>query len=508
MRRSLMVIAVAALIFAGVLFLTQINEKGSEQLFYVANAGEGSISVVDPVLGEVIETIALGTEQASHGIAVSPDNKVLYTGTGFAEKSVIIMDLTDKTTLKEIAFEEGVHGIDLSPDGKTLYVSLTPGLGIEGGGLAVVDTQKMETVKIIDTKGGPAHVTVKADGSQVWVANVNGNTVAVIDTKTNELITTVEVGMVPNEVALTPDGKWAFVANVESDNLTMIDAVSLRAVKMIPAGDGPHGVAVTYDGKEIWVANNISNDVTVFDLETLLPKLTIPTGSYTNHIAFSEDGSFAYVTNRQTNDLVKIDTEKKEIVARLPVGVEPHEISLKGNMQATKLTQSSKKLAEAIVNGEGNDQAENSSASSTSQADDEVTSISDAKDIASFDDRLKVKGAKSITVEVQLIEAVDLESEQALQLISKKLVKSQFADSEIFQLYLTTHSGDLTTLPLKENIYLLVNGERISPSNWLVEVKDSHHPQYLAYFPKQQSNDFSLEVGGIDKEPLIFEWIK
>ncbi len=57
-------------------------------------------------------------------------------------------------------------------------------------------------------------------------------------------------------------------------------------------------------------------------------------GEYANHVAFSLDGKLAYVS-RQT-DVAVIDTQSRQIVKEIPVGKEPHEISLEDWLAPTE----------------------------------------------------------------------------------------------------------------------------------------------------------------------------
>ena len=330
MMKKFGVTILALVIISGIFIGWNFNstDEPEASVFYVPNAGDGTISVVDPMKEETIETISLGTSQASHGIAISIDGKKLFTGTGFDGKSLVVIDTEAQEVEKEIPFDAGVHGIDISNDGQYLYVTLMNGLGQGEGTVAIFTIDNMEKIAEVKTGGGPAHIAVTPDGSQVWIANVNGNTIAVMDAKDNQIIKMIDVGKVPNEVALSPDGQFAFVANVESDFVSVIDTNQMEIIKTIQAGDAPHGVTVSPDGTEAWVANNDSNDVSVIDIKTFEVKATIPTGSYANHIAFSQDGEWAYVTNRDSNDVVKIDAVNREVTESIPVGAGPHEITL------------------------------------------------------------------------------------------------------------------------------------------------------------------------------------
>lgn len=252
--RNIGVSILGLILITGIFIVWNFNNTGKSEasVFYVPNAGEGTISVVDPMKEETIETISLGTSQASHGIALSLDGKKLFTGTGFDGKSLVVIDTETEKVEKEIPFDAGVHGIDISNDGQSLYVTLMNGLGSEEGTVAIFTVENMKKIAEVKTGGGPAHIAVKPDGSQVWIANVNGDTIAVMDSKENQIIKTIDVGKVPNEVALSPDGKLAFVANVESDFVSVIDTNQMEVIKTIHAGDAPHGVTVSPNGTEAW----------------------------------------------------------------------------------------------------------------------------------------------------------------------------------------------------------------------------------------------------------------
>lgn len=426
-----------------VLILFGCKSKQSMDLpvFYVANAGDGTISIVDLNQSDTAKVIELGFDQLSHGIAISPDESVIYTGTGFSGKSVVAIDSQSYEILEEIVFEEGVHGIDIHPSGKFLYISLNAGLGHEGGTLAIVDTSTFEIIALIQTDDGPAHVSVSSEGSQVWVSNVNANTVSVIDAYTFQILATIAVGEVPNEVALSPTLDYAYSANVKSNSLSIIDMSSFEVIDEILVGEGVHGVTVSHDGKEVWTANNNSNDVTVIDTETLRIIETIETGSYPNHIAFSPNGEFAFVTHRESNDLVVIERGKREIIQTFSLGSEPHEMTLKG-----------------LVNNEMKPNVVN--------------------DIFTGHFKDYIDG---VEFEVILLSPYNNESNTLLKEVAAKDLFNYYA----VQIDLTTHSGDLTGLPWTDMVKIENGtGQELQLVDWVVVNNDSHHPRFIAIFEK------------------------
>ncbi|MDG5787238.1 YncE family protein [Evansella sp. AB-P1] len=454
---SLIVISFVIVIGSVTFFFVNTEDALYSPIFYVANAGDGTISVVDLEQDYPVKSISLNKEKLSHGIAISPNEKTIYYGSGSSENKLYALDVSTQETIHELSFNERVHGIDIHPSGKYVYVSLSPGLGEKGGYLAVVDTQAFEVVSLIITEDGPAHVSVANDGSQIWVTNVNSNSVSVIDSYTYQLLATIPVGEVPNEVALSPNFDFAYTANVRSNSISVIDMITREVVDEIEAGEGVHGVTVSPDGKEVWTANNHSNDVSVIDTETRELVSTIETGSYANHISFSPEGDLAFVTHRESNSLIIINRSNYSVIKELDLGVEPHEMTLKGMLPYD---------IELEINEDWN--RENAT-------------------------RYQWHGSEfvdGVEVVAQFLSPYNDEDTQLLDSTIEGMDPSKYFALKID---MSTHSGDLSTIPFEENTRLLTtSNDELEVANWIVVSNDSHHPQYIALFNKT-----------IDRKPLL-----
>ncbi|WP_216830699.1 YncE family protein [Alkalihalobacterium elongatum] len=249
------------------------------------------------------------------------------------------------------------------------------------------------------------------------------------------------MGEVPNEVALSPTLDYAYSANVRSNSISRIDMSTFEVVDEILAGKGVHGVTVSHVGKQIWTTNNESNNVTVIDCNTFTILDTIDTGSYPNHISFSKDGKQEFVTHRQPNDLSVIDTKKRRVEKSLPLGKEPHEMTLKG-------------LVEHDIER---------------QARVDHTSNPNKEHIDGVDIEVKLLSPYVKEDAVKILDETNLD----------------LFDYYALQINLTTHSGDLTALPWTGMISLTNgSGKKIAVLEWLVLNNDSHHPIFLAIFEK------------------------
>lgn len=291
-------------------------------LAYVANAGDGTISVIDLNRYTELARWTIG-EEASHGLALEPE--ALYAGSG-AEGALVALDPYDGRELARYDAQANAHGIDRTPDGR--YVFVGAGGTAEEAHLVRLDTRTGELLHAGPGLNPVGHIDTSPDGERLYVANLGTDTISVLATDTLRAIAVVPVGDGPNESRVTPDGRRLFVANWNSSDVSVVDTDSLAVVDTVRVGEGTHGVAITPDGLEVWITNRISNDIVVLDTTTLEPLARIPAGAYANHVTFTPNGDRAVVSNARANEIMVFDRTDRELVATIPVGLEPHEIAI------------------------------------------------------------------------------------------------------------------------------------------------------------------------------------
>ena len=313
---------------------------------YVPAIADGTIAAINLGTNEVDWTLQVspGTEEraaeSAMGIAASPDGRYVYTG-DVVTKEVVVVDAETREIIQRIALPHGVHAIDLSPDGRWLWVTG----GLENfswlSATSVIDTRTLEIERTLSPAlGSGAHWAFTPDGREIWAASVTTNLVWVTDVASGQVLAAVpltrgilagaspeaEKGLIGfNEVAISPDGKTAYAVGPEAAIVYAIDVATRQPIGTAQAGERAHGIAVSRDGREVWTADR-GGTVTVIDAETLQVIDTLEVGEYANHIAFSLDGRYAYVTRLE--DMAVLDASTRQIIWEIPLGKEPHEISL------------------------------------------------------------------------------------------------------------------------------------------------------------------------------------
>jgi len=166
------------------------------------------------------------------GLALSPDGKTIITsnsGTGPFSISVITAFDTDTPVIRQIP--EGVNpdegllesvfmGLAVSPDNQIIYVS--------GGQENKVYRFDLATGKKLGeipcnqafgdgrdySDGYIGDMVMSSDGKRIYVVDQIGFRVVVIDTETGKAVANIPTGRYPFGITLSPDGKNLLVANV------------------------------------------------------------------------------------------------------------------------------------------------------------------------------------------------------------------------------------------------------------------------------------------------------
>lgn len=115
---------------------------------WVANAGGGTVSIIDVASKSVTQTLAADVKSANR-LKFTPDGKlVLISSLGGPD--VVVIDGASRKTIKRISVGHGAAGILMQPDGARAFVACTPDSYV-----AVIDLHSLEVVGHIDAGKNP-----------------------------------------------------------------------------------------------------------------------------------------------------------------------------------------------------------------------------------------------------------------------------------------------------------------------------------------------------------------
>ena len=308
---------VAILLLAMIVFAAMPPITAQAEPFaYIANAGDGTVSVIDTATNAVAATIDVGG--SPFGVAVHPDGATIYV-TNNNDATVSVIDAATNAVTATIPVGGGpVYGVAVTPDGFNLYVA------IGYSGVAVIDTRTNSVVHTITGLALTVGIAVHPDGSTVYVSSAEMG-LYIIDRATNTVVKNItQVGWC-DHIAAHPDGSTVYLTCWSLDlGLHVLDTSTNEVTSRIEGVGG--GVAVHPDGSSVYAFGYYpeQDTVTVIDAATNMVTDTISIGSaWWYGIAVHPDGSKLYVVNQQDDAVSVIDVPTRAVLAEIPAGHQP-----------------------------------------------------------------------------------------------------------------------------------------------------------------------------------------
>jgi YVTN family beta-propeller protein len=309
MSSSRAALAVAALALLAGCGRSCGSSARSKPMLYVTDEDGGYVVVVDPQATQAVARIKVG--KRPRGVKVSPDGKLVYVALSGSPRG-----------------GPGVDESKLPP----------PDRGADGVG--IVDVERRELVRTLDSGPDPESFDVSPDGAWLYVSNEETAEMTVIDLSTGALHGKVKVGREPEGVTVKPDGKVVFVTSEEDSEVTVVDTKSLAVVAHVPTAGRPRSVVFTRDGATAFVADETGASVTVVDAVAYKPVGDIPihldspmpVGPRPMGAVLSRDGREVYVTTGRGGSLAVLDVASRKQVRSIDgVGDRPWGVALAGD---------------------------------------------------------------------------------------------------------------------------------------------------------------------------------
>lgn len=242
---------------------------------WVSNQQGGNIDIVDSVTHKIVNRI--NCVSAPDRIEFSRDGNTAYAPDR-VEHNVTVIDTRTGAIKKKVPLIDRPNTAALSRDFKRLYVGIWPVRGDEDkrGYVQVFDTEKLEVVRTIETKGGIHDPWMSRDGKILLAMSPEGRFMDVYDARTEKLLYTCctegEIGTMEMEAG--PDGSTTrfFISYSRFPGVVAIDAKTGKGLERIRYPDhteGPfkgiphssgnskalgfHGAEISPDHQALWV---------------------------------------------------------------------------------------------------------------------------------------------------------------------------------------------------------------------------------------------------------------
>jgi YVTN family beta-propeller protein len=288
---------------------------------YVPNNGSASVSVIDPTTYKVIQTVKVPV--SPEHVVPSWDMRTLYVNSDRGNALTPIDPATGKFS-PPIPVNDP-YNLYFTPDGKYAVV-----MSEAAHEIVFRDAHTMAVEKTVKVNcDGVNHVDFSPDGRYFIASCEFSGDLVKVDTERQEVIGQLHIPAphpMPQDVKISPDGKTWYVADMQTSGLWVLDGDKFTPPTFMATGAGAHGLYVSRDSKQLYITNRGEGSISVLDFATkaLVAKWKIPGGGSPDMGQLSPDGKVLWMSGRYNSVVYAIDTTDGHLIAKIPVGSQPH----------------------------------------------------------------------------------------------------------------------------------------------------------------------------------------
>jgi len=194
--------------------------NSDDDLIYVANYGDGTVSVINGVSYDVTKVIT-GVVGAN-GVAYDSDHRLVYV-TNQSIDALTVISATTNTIVETISVGDQPNGVAYNPTVNKIYVA-----NYGGNSVTVLDgdTRALITTVAVPGETEPAHIAVNPVTNKAYVTYHGSGRVGAIDGGTNDIQIIDIYSAGPYGITVDTVRHLIYVATIDSHRIVAIDGVS------------------------------------------------------------------------------------------------------------------------------------------------------------------------------------------------------------------------------------------------------------------------------------------
>jgi len=274
----------------------------------VSNNGQSghSIQYIDIANERVLDELVM--EKAWYGLAFSEDDQLLYVSAGYDNRINVYGTKGDRLALKDSILLGKPWPVKIGPAGiainskKHLLYSVTR----DDSSLYIINIHDKSILRQIKLGAEAYSCLLSPDQTILYVSLWGGDQVLKIDASNGNIIARQPVGDNPNEIILNKKGDRLFVANANDNSVSVIRTSDMKTIETLNAalyadavpGSTTNGLALSADEERLYIANADNNALAVFEVEDVGSSRSlgfIPVGWYPTNVRVV--GKKVFVTN-------------------------------------------------------------------------------------------------------------------------------------------------------------------------------------------------------------------
>jgi YVTN family beta-propeller protein len=299
---------------------------------YVPNYGAGTVSVVNLIGGDTIQTIPVGTNPM--GVSVNSVGTEAYI-TNFnnsGDGTVSVINTTTNAVTNTINVGDGAYGIAIMPDCSKAYVTNSA-----SNTVSVIDATSHSVISTIAGFNQPIGIAVNPAGTRAYVTNGAG-TVSIINTgvENGHPVADTIIGNISSDVfgggspmlrdiTVSLDGQVLYVASSGNNNVYAVWTQNNSRIYSVPSANA-NRMALTPDGESMYITSYQGTALRAINLSTGSPAATIPLGvaSNTEGVTADPNGHYVYALGAASDTMYWVCTDNNTIVKTLNTFNEPY----------------------------------------------------------------------------------------------------------------------------------------------------------------------------------------
>jgi DNA-binding beta-propeller fold protein YncE len=294
--------------------------KGDPYRIYVPNSGGSSVDVIDPATMRIVGHFTTGYNPQH--IVPAWDMKMLYATNDIGNSLTPINPRTGRRAGPDLPVTDP-YNMYFMPNGRWAIV-------VEEARriLAFRDPHTMALRRTLPVPcPGIDHMDFSANGGYLIASCEFSQQLVKINLHTLKVMGYLHLaGSSPQDVKLDPTGHVFYVADRYNGGVWRIDGARFKPLGFMKTGSDAHGLYPSRDGKFLYVTNRRGASVTVIDFATARKVRTwhIAGGGTPDMGGLSPDGKVFWIAGRYSSEIYALSTKDGHLIARIPVGVQPH----------------------------------------------------------------------------------------------------------------------------------------------------------------------------------------
>ena len=294
--------------------------RGVPYRIYVPNSGGSTVTVIDPATYRVIGSYQTGLNPQH--VVPAYDMRTLYVTNDLGNSLTPINPRTGRPAGPNIPVDDP-YNLYFTPDGRYAIVVAEARQNLD---FRDPHTFALEH-RIHVGCAGVDHIDFAASGAYLIATCEFAGRLVRIDLHTLKVAGYLDLpGSSPQDIKLDPAGHTFYVADKNHAGVWLIDAATFRPEGFIPTGPDAHGLYPSRDARYLYVTNRGNGSITVISFATkkVVTTWRIPGGGSPDMGNLSPDGKVFWVSGRYDNVVYAISTVTGRLLAKIPVGSQPH----------------------------------------------------------------------------------------------------------------------------------------------------------------------------------------